>query len=480
MLAPVIALYRRPTVTDWPGLPGRLPSIHQCVLLAVLLHLLAVLMFGSVPGGSAQPGQGIWGSLNVRLAGDGPPQSRAETPAPEAYTGPKGEAAERRFGGAVRREAEQTRATAEPGAAQLGTWNPTPTARPADPLPPAASPQPEPPPAPVPEPIPPPVLRELSPPREMRELQDVAPLPASPAALPAPSLAPAPAPELAPPPRAPVEKQLSAPAPTPLPVERALPRSTPLEPLNLPAAAAPLPPLPELRPAPVARPPPEPRPAPTPLPEPRLAPPAPSVPPTPTPTAPTPTPPLPTPQPQALPDLQPTTPPPAAPTAPAPTPTPAAAAPRAETPTTPVTPATPAAPAAPATPAPRAERSPQPGAAQPPAGTTNLEPIARPGFGAPDAGATVGHDVATPATAPASAPRLNLDLPRQRGGELSRQGSRGVLPLLPRPPERKDKLAEDIEKSAKPDCRTAYGGLGLLAVVPLAVDAVKQDGGCRW
>jgi hypothetical protein len=68
---------------------------------------------------------------------------------------------------------------------------------------------------------------------------------------------------------------------------------------------------------------------------------------------------------------------------------------------------------------------------------------------------------------------------RPRGGAISAQGGSGLLQMLPHPPEAKSKLAEDIEKAAKPDCRTAYGGLGLLAVVPLAADAVR-DKGCRW
>lgn len=55
----------------------------------------------------------------------------------------------------------------------------------------------------------------------------------------------------------------------------------------------------------------------------------------------------------------------------------------------------------------------------------------------------------------------------------------GLLPLLPAPPERKSKLTEGIEKSAKPDCRTAHADMGLLAVVPLAADAIR-DKGCRW
>ena len=78
-----------------------------------------------------------------------------------------------------------------------------------------------------------------------------------------------------------------------------------------------------------------------------------------------------------------------------------------------------------------------------------------------------------------TAPRLKLELPRLRGGELSRYSSTGVLPVLPRPPELPDKLGSEIQKAAKADCREAYGALGILAVVPLAVDAVRKDG-CKW
>ena len=54
-----------------------------------------------------------------------------------------------------------------------------------------------------------------------------------------------------------------------------------------------------------------------------------------------------------------------------------------------------------------------------------------------------------------------------------------MLQLLPRPPERKPKLAEEIEKAAKPDCRTEYANAGLLAVIPLTRDALR-DKGCKW
>jgi hypothetical protein len=101
--------------------------------------------------------------------------------------------------------------------------------------------------------------------------------------------------------------------------------------------------------------------------------------------------------------------------------------------------------------------------------------------GTPEAGARVGHDLATPPAAAASVPpRLNLELARPRGGELSRGSAAGVLQLLPRPPELPSKLSRDLEKSAKDDCRKAYSGAGLLAVVPLAVDALRKEGGCKW
>ena len=111
-----------------------------------------------------------------------------------------------------------------------------------------------------------------------------------------------------------------------------------------------------------------------------------------------------------------------------------------------------------------------------PAPAANLGPV-----GAPDAGTRQGADIATPPSASASAPaRLNLQLNRPRGGELSRMQSPGVLQLLPRPPEVPDKLAEEIKKAGKADCKNAHASMGLLAVVPLAIDAARKEGGCKW
>jgi hypothetical protein len=81
------------------------------------------------------------------------------------------------------------------------------------------------------------------------------------------------------------------------------------------------------------------------------------------------------------------------------------------------------------------------------------------------------------------APGLTAEALRRRVREIANEGSgsRGVLNLVPPPPpvEKKDTLAEGIAKAAKPDCRTAYAGMGLLAVAPL-VGSTIGNGGCRW
>ena len=99
-------------------------------------------------------------------------------------------------------------------------------------------------------------------------------------------------------------------------------------------------------------------------------------------------------------------------------------------------------------------------------------------IGTPEAGPRLGHDAATPPPQPPSAPRADGSFPA-RGPDTLRPGSSSVLNLLPPPPEKKSKLATEIEKAAKPDCRQAYAGMGLLAAVPLAADAVRGKG-CKW
>ena len=40
-------------------------------------------------------------------------------------------------------------------------------------------------------------------------------------------------------------------------------------------------------------------------------------------------------------------------------------------------------------------------------------------------------------------------------------------------------IDSDIRHDAT-DCRTAYRGAGVLAVLPLVADAVRKEGGCKW
>lgn len=448
--------------------------LGRCFMLAMLLHVLLVLVLGNTPGGTARPGEGVWGSLSVRLQGE-PSDTRPGQPVPPApdlmppqpEPGPLGRAKRpdsgQRYGGVVRvaPAADQPVGRQQPGAARLGQWR----ERSAERLdgdtvlgvPPA-----------LPEPTavpPPPSLPRLAPPGTT----------AAPALDKLPSL-----PRL--------------PAPVPTPLER-LPTAAPLE----PAAIAPEPPM---RRSPRS-------PAPLPAALERLAAPAPPT--------------LDTAGRlnQDLPTLAPLE------TQELPTPTAVARQPAAPLPTAPNTPALldqPALDAAPDAPrlrvrpgvaesldklAPSAERAESlpnlpkldapamadkpvtqlPAAAAErvatPSTTLPTTPSALPVvpapplIGAPDAGSRLGHDIATPPSAAASAPQPKLNLSLPRGGEISSQGGRGLLQMLPHPPERKSRLSEGIENAARKDCREAHSDKGLVGVVPLLLDGAR-DKGCRW
>lgn len=502
----------------------------RCLTLAFLLHLLAILVIGTAPGGPARPGKGPWGALNVTLSGAEAGRSRDATP---LGAGPVGRAREQRFGGAPR--PEERKPLPQPGAAKQGSFAPQAETRPA---PPAEMGDVRPTGAQV-EPLP----RATAPPAApaVRDA-DLTAVPApAPAPVPLPRSVPAP-----PPPQAVAQPEPMVPAARPTAPQAAVADVKPLEvPLVLPSAAplagltqqavvqraapAPRPTVLQAQPSHLPLPQVEPAPLPAPLPAPpRAAPRAASaldVKPADVVTAPSALPPVPPAmaapqraaaapvasvavQPPAallLPDANavlptaPSLPAQSAPVArvpaparpeiavPAPVPVEASslalpsALPQVAAPAAPQ-PGPPAAPQAPNAAAPTAT------AAQPPAGRpegTALpaagSPPAAPVPGAPDAGPRVGHDVATPPSVPASAGKLDLQPPRAMGGPVSSQGSRGLLNLAPPPPERKSKLAEDIEKAAREDCRKAYADKGLLAVVPLINDATKPGSrGCKW
>jgi hypothetical protein len=90
------------------------------------------------------------------------------------------------------------------------------------------------------------------------------------------------------------------------------------------------------------------------------------------------------------------------------------------------------------------------------------------------------RDVGAP---PSEAPRIDLDAARKKAArEIVREGSgsRGVFTIPSPPPEKKSKEAMAMEKAIKPDCRTAYANMGLLAVPVLVASAIAADGSCRW
>lgn len=97
--------------------------MQRALLLAVLLHVWLVLVFGNATG-TAAPGEGVWGSLTVKLTG----RSGGEPGAPPGEpnrewrdNGAPGSGDPQRQGGQVRPESPATQDT---GAAALGRWNP--------------------------------------------------------------------------------------------------------------------------------------------------------------------------------------------------------------------------------------------------------------------------------------------------------------------------------------------------------------------
>lgn len=459
--SPLTALAGAPIASAGaPGWPHAVPPrLWHCLVLAALMHALLVALIGTAPGGTATPGQGVWGRINVVLdIGLRGPGERAgvgeSTPPPGPSTeGPRGPARTERVGGAVRPPPVQPLPD-QPGAQREGRWqateSPPPATADASPAVPA---EPR-----IAEPVDRSALTEAAPP----------PAPDALMPMPPPDMRTAPAvqlestdlPPAVPPVRPPLPGAPPIAQPEPPPVALPTPTRRTPAPVRLSDADAP-PALATARPA-APEPPPVAMPEPAPLPAPArraVAPvdlaPADRV-------------------------LPPTTGPAAARTLPT-----VVAAP--ESPSTAVAaPTAAAAPAAAATTT-DAERPPRPTpsttATAPTSGAAATAGTPGPALqapGSPLAGARVGHDVATPPSVPPSAPpRLNLDYMRPSGGALAAQPRRGALALMPAPPERKSKLAEGIEQAAKPDCRTAYAGAGLAAVVPLAMDAARGKG-CKW
>lgn len=508
-----------PVVSAAIALPRRPPPdprlLQRCLLLAVLLHVWLVLVFGNVSG-TAAPGQGVWGSLTVKLLGrgGGTPGAPPGEPAPEwRDNAAPGSGAQPRQGGQVRPAAPA--AADDPGAAKLGRWNPREVEPQAARAAEASTAPPRTATLELPEgfkpiereplttpprtaPVPTPAIQLPSAVGRLEGPSDsaVAPLPPAASLRPAPRAAPS-ATELPSELPSTVNRLDAAPAPA-----VALPRAAELRATPAPLAGAPpsaeLPPpvrrleaagdarpsaaLPrpaELRATPAVAAQPLPSGAPLPAAVQRLEAPAadgagvtPLSPPGElrSPGAPADTPARPLPSGQDL-----------------PAPVRRLESPEGAAGVAPLQ----AAPSPRSLPAvtggsglPELSRA-LPGQVSAPAGPAggnpNADPFAAPraSAGSPDAGSRLGTDLALPPSAAASAPRAPLNLSLPRSGDVAARRGPGLVDLLPQPPERKSKLERSIEDAANPDCRKAYANAGVLAALPLALDAARGKG-CKW
>jgi hypothetical protein len=143
-------------------------------------------------------------------------------------------------------------------------------------------------------------------------------------------------------------------------------------------------------------------------------------------------------------------------------------------------------------PSPAPDRVPLPGVAFP--GTAG--PSALPTPAGLDAGLRGIINVPPPPALAASAPltspppvlaapapgKLNLELPRSGAVPPKPSPNQRLDPLnlSPPPADPRSKLARDVEKAGKADCRTAHNDKGLFAAPALVLDALKKDGGCKW
>jgi len=437
---------------------GERPSLDQFVLLSLLLHALVIVLFGDTSGGGARRGEKLWGALTVTVEGL----------LPGSATG---------LGLKLDRGAtllQPPGAAARPAPASPGTTRQNREARPPAPAEIAPPAEEAPPPAQAPSFEMPPLISKATdkpatefvvpkpsidrafapatpaPPTEQapRETPAVPPL-----AVPPPVIAP-PVPEPVAPPM--IERALVAPAPIVKP-EEVKPREENVAPPAPAPKAELIPPKIErdvVKPV-VSAPEPKPR---------EVIQQSP-----PTPVAPV-APPPPKPEREIVQQIAPA----------------ADSKPRELPAAPPIAPPTVNEPPRRAE-APKIEREvvtpPAPSLAAPPrapVGTPTGTPNADNDIFKPRGGAT------TPSTegrTPGNAPGIDLEAVRRRAREITGGGggARTMFPFpVAPPPKPKSREQQAFDKALKKnDCRDAYAGLGLAAVVPLVLDAVREDG-CRW
>jgi hypothetical protein len=424
---------------EWPASRKALerPPLWEFVLLSMLLHAVAIALFGAPSGGSSE-GRAMWGALQVVLQGasldEGPKlkvdrglgPDRPDTLTKRARPAPRV--------APTRPEPAAPLLKSEPRIESIAPPIEAPSAIAA-------------PPVEVPVVIPP-MMNRIPVPEPRLELPEFhVPLPTPVQAAPSPPPAPAaaelpaiverPAPRVE---RAPAEAPpIAAPIVQPR-VERAI-----VEPPPVPAPMVqPIPaPIPERVPNP-------------PIARPVESPVVPAVPAPQIERAPVETPPIPMPPIESI-----------APRVSEPAARPAESAPAREAPVAPPPVAAPLreAPA-------RIERAP----------VINEAPTPRFNAPGPSTDSIRNNERAPSSTYDPTAPSVDLDAIRKRAGDLSRSGTgqRAILafPMPPVPPK-KSKIEDALDKAHKPDCRTAYSSLGLAAVVPLIANEFGE-GTCKW
>jgi hypothetical protein len=151
-------------------------------------------------------------------------------------------------------------------------------------------------------------------------------------------------------------------------------------------------------------------------------------------------------------------------------------------------------------PPPRAvvEPSPAPAAPAPAAPRTKARSAPRPVPAAPDRPAQAAPEPATVIALPpdGEASSQARSAPEQGGAAgFEMQAARGTARAwikgegrgrggadglgTPMRPSRSEQFGQALERARRADCRGAYAGMGLLAVIPLAKDAVTGTG-CKW
>jgi hypothetical protein len=98
---------------------------------------------------------------------------------------------------------------------------------------------------------------------------------------------------------------------------------------------------------------------------------------------------------------------------------------------------------------------------------------------APPAIAVERSQSATPAEVPVNAPAFDIDAARTAARAVAKEEGSGMRSGATLKETREEKLGRSIEKARRHDCKTAYAGMSLLAVIPLAIDTVT-DTGCKW